>query len=257
MAAIPFDKIVPGASVRFTMIDLVIFLSVRDVIMHLCGKNRKRANEVWERLSVKQKSELVGDISIFQFPGQGQSKMPVITIEGAMKLMMMLPGERAKHMRVHAADILSRYVQGKDSLIAEIHQNKQIGPVAACTNLAERAVVKASQYKEMPRVSYVYGTKSDAFPGLIKIGRTLDVDARLASLNTGCAPAPHYVVAVAPTFDASRDEAWAHAFFSSNRKHGEFFEVTVEEVKTFFANHIMTKYQLELVESIASIQGDC
>jgi hypothetical protein len=128
---------------------------------------------------------------------------------------------------VHAADILSRYVQGEDSLIAEIHQNKQIGPVVACTNLAEKAAVKASQYKEMPQVSYVYGTKSDAFPGLVKIGRTLDVDARLASLNTGCEPAPHNVVDVAPTFDATRDEAWAHSFFSSACKEGEFFEVTV------------------------------
>ena len=215
-----------------------------------------RANEVWRNLSEKQNEELAGDVSTFKFPGQSKREGPIITIEGAMKLMMMLPGKRAKLMRMQAADILSRYVLGEESLITEIHQNKLIGPVAACSKLAEKAEVKASQYKEMPQVSYVYGTKSDAFPGLVKIGRTLDVDARLHSLNTGCAPAPHYVVAVAPTFDAQRDEEWAHAFFASARKEGEFFEVTVEEVKTFFAKYIMAKYQLELAESIASLQGD-
>ncbi len=118
------------------------------------------------------------------------------------------------------------------------------------------ATVKASQFKEMPQVSYVYGTKSEAFPNLIKIGRTSNVSARLTSLNTGCAPAPHCIVAVSPTLDAPRDEAWAHVFFSSSRREGEFFEVTVEEVKAFFMNSIMVKYQLELAESIASIQGD-
>lgn len=252
MPAIPFDVISPGASVRFTLIDLVMFLSVRDVIMHIGGKTTQAANRFWERLSDKNKEELVGDISIFQFTGRGQTKQPVITVEGVMKLMMMIPGERAKFMRVRAADILTRYVMGEDSLITEIRQNKQIGPAAACSKLLE----KASLYKEMPQVSYLYATKSEAFPDLIKIGRASDVEANVGNLNTSCAPAPHFTVAVAPTFDALRDKAWAHEYFSNARKEGEFFKVSVQEVKTFFSNHVMTKYQLELAESISSAQGD-
>jgi hypothetical protein len=34
-------------------------------------------------------------------------------------------------------------------------------------------------------------TKSPAFPGLIKIGKTEDFAKRLTQLNTACAPAPH------------------------------------------------------------------
>jgi hypothetical protein len=173
-----------------------------------------------------------------------------------MKLMAVLPGERAKAMRVQVADILSRYISGDDSLIEEIKHNKQIGSVAACSNLVQKAVAKASQYAEMPQVSYVYGTKSAAFPDLVKIGRSADLVSRLSSLNTACAPAPHYIVAVAPTFNGKRDETLAHSFFSTARKQGEFFQVTVEEVKAFFANHIMTQYQLELAEQISKTQGD-
>ena len=192
-----------------------------------------------------------------QFPGQGQRQnQSVITVEGAMQLVMVLPGPRAKAMRVQAADILSRYIQGADSLIKEIEHNKEVGPAAACSEMVQKAVAKVSRYTEMPQVSYVYGSKSDAFPGLIKIGETSDLSSRLTALNTSCAPMPHQIVAVAPTFDSRRDEAVAHAFFASARRMKEFFEVTQEDVRAFFKNHIMAQYQTELMEHIAELQGE-
>ena len=256
MATIPFDDIVPGATVRYTLVAHAIYLSVRDVIMHISRITGKRANEVWRMLTVQQRGELAKDLAEYHFSGQGQSRQPIITVDGAMKLMMMLPGKHAKSVRVQAADILSRYINGNESLVEEVYQNKMMGPAAACSKLLEKAEGNAYHNQEMPPVSYVYGTKSDAFPNLIKIGRTSNVSARLSSLNTGCAPNPHYTVAVAPTFNASRDEALAHTFFAHARREGEFFEVTVQEVKTFFANHILSQYQVELAECIAKTQGD-
>ena len=91
-AVIPFDDIVPGASVRFTFIDGVQYLSIRDIIMHVCDKDNKRASEVWERLDATKKAELSSFCRIFQFPGMGQSKQTVITFPGAIKLSMFLPG---------------------------------------------------------------------------------------------------------------------------------------------------------------------
>jgi 3-hydroxyacyl-CoA dehydrogenase len=55
--------------------------------------------------------------------------------------------------------------------------------------------------------------------------------------------------------NAPRDEALVHTFFAWARKKGEFFQVTPEEVKTFFANRIMAQYQVELAEHIAKAQG--
>ncbi len=53
------------------------------------------------------------------------------------------------------------------------------------------------------------------------------------------------------TLDSVRDEALAHTFFASTRKEGEFFQVSLEDVRSFFANHITTQYQLELARFIA------
>jgi hypothetical protein len=271
MATIPFDELVPGATVRVCHIEEAQYFCITDLIATLSGKTRRRASEVmqrmtvrktasktWNRLSSKAEiySEIMDSCKQYKFKGQGERFQAVINIEGAMKLIMVLPGETAKAMRVQVADILSRYVNGSESLINEIKHNKQIGPMAACSNMAQKAVAKASQFTEMPQVSYVYCTKSEAFPDLVKIGRSVDIGARLSTLNTGCAPAPHFIVAVAPTFNAPRDEALAHTFFASARREGEFFQVTPEEVKTFFANHIMAQYQVELAEHVAKAQGD-
>jgi hypothetical protein len=101
----------------------------------------------------------------------------------------------------------------------------------------------------------VYATKSPAFPGLIKIGKTMDVAARVTQLNTSCAPAPHVIVAVAPTFDHDRDEKTAHAFFSSSRREGEFFELHDSDVINYFATHITPQYNAEMAQNIARLQG--
>ena len=82
--------------------------------------------------------------------------------------------------------------------------------------------------------------------GLVKIGRSEDVRARLSSGNTFCAPAPHVVVAATPTFDAVRDEAMAHGYFANVRKQGEFFEVSVEAVQQYVLAHTTTRIDVEL-----------
>ncbi len=108
--------------------------------------------------------------------------------------------------------------------------------------------------QEMPQTNYIYATKSSAFPGLLKIGKTADVSRRVSQLNTGCAPAPHKVVAVAPTFDNDRDERMAHAFFAESRREGEFFEVSEDAVQSFFNAHIAAQYTAEMAEKIAAMQ---
>lgn len=168
-----------------------------------------------------------------------------------MKLIMVLPGKRAKSMRVQIADILSRYIQGSDSLIEEINHNKQVGPVQACSDLAQKAAAGASQYNAMPHVSYVYATKTPAFPGLLKIGKTGDLNARLYGLNTSCAPLPHVFVAIAPTFDNTRDEKAFQAFFSVARREGEFFELGEADLIAYFASHITAQFNVELAEHMA------
>jgi hypothetical protein len=114
---------------------------------------------------------------------------------------------------------------------------------------------KSMQSRDMPPTCYIYATKSPALPGLIKIGRTVNIAARVSQLNTACAPAPHVIVTVAPTFDKERDEKAAHAYFSNARREGEFFEISEAEVKEYFSTHVTALYNIELAQHIASLQG--
>jgi len=118
-----FNELVSGATVRFTFIGGVQYLSVRDLIMVLCDKDVNQAGEVWRRLDDDRKSELQASCLTFKFSGRGQQEQPVITFQGAMKLMMALPGENAKKLRTKAAEILTRYFAGDKTLLREIEAN--------------------------------------------------------------------------------------------------------------------------------------
>ena len=131
MSIIQLDEIAPGATVRFTVIDDVQYLSIRDFIMHMCVKNQNDAGEVWRKLSENKKNEVQEKIRNFQFPGRGQQIQPVITFPGAIKLAMFLPGENAKKNRSIMSQILVRYFAGDPSLIQEIEDNaKSDEPIA-------------------------------------------------------------------------------------------------------------------------------
>ena len=123
--SIPFDELHPNSSVRFTVIDGTQYLSVRDIIMVMCRKNGNRAMEVWARLPDIFKQEVTALCGNFQFKGTGQKEQPVIQFQGAIKLLMWLPGEQAKQFRSQAADILTRYYAGDKNLLKEVWENAQ------------------------------------------------------------------------------------------------------------------------------------
>jgi hypothetical protein len=253
MAIIPLDELIPGATIRFTVIESVQYLSIRDYIMHFCRKDGNHAADMWRNLSEIHKKEVRDFLARYQFPGRGQTEQPVITFKGAIYLAMILPGKHAKTYRTAFVDLIQRHLNGDATLCTEINENKKRGMVQSCLSLINKR--PAHNSIDMPVTNYVYATKSDAFPGLIKIGKAVNVRKRLSSLNTACAPVPHYVVAMAPTFDYTRDERTAHAFFALTRKEGEFFEITEEAVKSYFDHHITAQYQRELADKMTNIQG--
>ena len=182
------------------------------------------------------------------------------TSEDIIALIMVLPGKTAKLVRSQFKDIIVRYLDGDRSMCCEIEANQAMGKAKSYAKFASKVMSCLDEDKDlkagvMPPTFYVYATKSPAFPGLIKIGKTVDVANRLSSLNTSCKPAPHAIVAVAQSFDNDRDEIAAHAFFSSVRREGEFFQVEDSEVLAYFAAHITTRYNAELTQNIARLQG--
>ena len=245
---ISFHSLVSGSvGVRFTRIDGVDYLSIRDIIMVVCGKDNNDAGQIWRRLPEMYKNEVQDWILKFQFPGRGQSSQPVITLQGALKLIMWLPGDMAKEFRGHACDILARYFEGDSTLTIDIAHNASIGPLAACNQFINDVLTSAKRKREYDvDVEYVYATESDAFPGHVKIGRTGDLDARLVSMNTSCAPKPHRYVAIAPTYHAVRDEKIVHSFFDDVRAEGEFFRTSVNSVRRVFDRYVTAEFNDEL-----------
>jgi hypothetical protein len=263
------NEIASGATIRFTVIDGVQYLSTVDFIMHICDTTNDYAGQIWRNLSESTKNEIYDfaqkDIAsriggdkkpfvLYQFPGRGQRNQLVITFPAALKLAMMLPGKNAARYKSKCADLISRYLDGDASICSEVKENNSIGQKRSYSRFIGdiTARVEVDKANEMYEPQYIYATKSAAFPGLIKIGCTSNMKARLSQLNTACAPSPHEVVSIAPSMDMHRDECLAHENFASKRKAGEFFELDESDVKKYFERVILHRYQRELLVSVQS-----
>ena len=98
---------------------------------------------------------------------------------------------------------------------------------AGCKDFLSDALASMKRKREGdPEVGYVYGSVSEASPGLILIGSTHNL-----------AVLPERLVWVAPSYDTARDERVAHAYFA-DRKQGGRYSVAVEELQEFFESHI-------------------
>ena len=256
-------KLTSNVSLRgMTSPDGIQVFSVYDFITLACQKTDEGAyaRKTYSNL-IKKNSKFGNDLVTFiQLPGSGRRKTPTCTVEGLLKLLTILGGKVSQAFKLEAFDILERYLDGDTQLCTEIHENKALGKPQSYAKFTEKVLKRAETLIEneanmMPVVGYVYATQSTAFPGLIKIGRTVDVDARLISLNTSCAPVPHMVVAVAPTLDNIRDEKMAHQFFASKRVQGEFFEISEAEVKAYFTKHIISIFHVDMAERLVLMQG--
>jgi len=69
-AVVPFGDILEGAKVRYTTIDGRPYLSVRDIIMVVSGKDNNTACQTWRRdITDEQRNELKDYVVKFQFSG--------------------------------------------------------------------------------------------------------------------------------------------------------------------------------------------
>jgi hypothetical protein len=230
--------------------------AVYDFITKKCDykDDNSTARKAFERLIAEgseHRYKVMALISYHKFPGRGQRNTPCMTLQGLQVLTTCLGDKVRKAYIEETSSIVQRYLDGDCAMISEIEQNQRLGRVKSYENFVNKVTQRANAYAiarsgAMPRVSYVYATKTPAFPGLLKIGKTVDLGARLSGLNTSCAPLPHEFVAIATTFDHDRDEKAFQAFFSSARREGEFFELEELDVIAYFDSHITGRFNAEL-----------
>jgi hypothetical protein len=215
MDVIPFDEIVPGASVRLATIDGEQFLSISDIIKHICDKDFRGASKVWRNLSVEKKAEVWQNGTLFQFPGQGQSAQPVITFKGALKLVMFLSGDKAAFHRAAMVSILSRYYAGDGSLTDEIEANAaSASPVAqmARSSLAAEGVVENP--KKRARISAE--TFCSEVSAILKTMET-ELTGQLRTLAAG----QEEMVVKCTQFDAKQDNIYQKLYELTNALQAE------------------------------------
>jgi hypothetical protein len=138
---------------------------------------------------------------------------------------MILAGKGAIKTRLHIVDRFKKKLEGQGHAFRDVlHET------------LEKRAIKNETEAEQTCIEYIYATASDAFPGLIKIGRTQDIEKRLASANTFCAPMPHRLLFSVPTMQSVLDEKRVHDFFKERHVAGEFFRVTPAEVEDCLRN---------------------
>ena len=94
-------------------------ISVIDVAIALTGKSHHDAAQYFRRIS-EQYPEVGTTCSHFRFKGRGQRDTPITTIHGVVKLVFLLPGRQAAHVRRQAAELFVRYLGGDLTLVDEV-----------------------------------------------------------------------------------------------------------------------------------------
>ena len=229
-----FDELQSDSVVRVLREDPPLLYAI-DLAVVVTGKDGNQAAEVIRRIRpdvFNTKKEL--SVRSIKFHS-GIKKVRFATLKNAVKLVMAFSGKRARSFHARVADILVRHFDNKvDRFLSWM------------TETAEQ--VQEEEEARGSTTQYVYGAESEAYPGLVKIGFTSSLDARMGTANTFNAPAPFKIMAYAPTLDPRRDERMAHAFFADHRVEGEFFRVSVDEVAVFFGSCVLPLYQREVAQ---------
>lgn len=65
-------------------------------------------------------------VKSFKFPGRGQRDTPVVSGQGLVRLLFLLPGKRARQFVAESAETLVRHIGGDETLVEEIRRNRAL-----------------------------------------------------------------------------------------------------------------------------------
>ena len=160
-----FDGIFQGREheIRITSDKMI---SVFDFIKVVGGQAQPR--KTWLDILNNHKEEVVTFCNAFKFPGQGQSKTPVINVQGMVKLLFWLPGEMAKQFRSKSAEVMIRYLGGDTTLIDEIKaidQHHIQNPNNIAQVFREEVAIRLNydQINNSKQLLSHFGSKTDIF----------------------------------------------------------------------------------------------
>ena len=207
MSTIPFDHVEPGAAVRVVSLGGVQYLSVFDLIMCVCEKSASNAARTWRHLSPEQRSQVMAECVAHTFPEQPEQ--PVITFQGAMRLVPLLPGDGPRKHRFAVASVLRKYHVGEASLVeappsvsttrVQRDMDKLKGAVELLVSAAEE---RAAFAEEKARIAEQRAMAADA--RVLELERALEADETKHTLQTNVTALRHAIDNVESTLQAMR-----------------------------------------------------
>jgi hypothetical protein len=120
ITAISFAEIIHGrdASVRVTHDG---FIYVVDLVMAVTGLDRNHSGNALRR--VIDKNLLSLNLSERNTGGKGNARTQLVNLKEALQLIMVLPGEMAKTVRMQISETMNDYFKGEESLVDQIRAN--------------------------------------------------------------------------------------------------------------------------------------
>ena len=120
---VSFAEVVQGreSTVRITDDKLVFAI---DLAIVVSGKSRNEAGMAIRRISETAMSSI--NMIERKIPGTGTSKTKLVTLDDALKLVMMLPVKVSYETRTKINDIIRRYMDGDESLVCEIQSSPEM-----------------------------------------------------------------------------------------------------------------------------------
>ena len=108
--SISFESIAAAASVRVADIKGTVYLSIRDLIGAVCGKDKLHAKLMWRNMSPEKKADLKDSIALYQFDGSKERPQPMLAVSDAPKMLGFLRGRKADKNRRAALEILHEFM---------------------------------------------------------------------------------------------------------------------------------------------------
>ena len=212
--------------IRTIHMDDDYYMSAIVVIMIVCNVQEKTAYCKWNSILMRKEKKWVPYMKKERILKLKLKRMTfLLNTEGVYRLVMILAGKGAIKTRLHMVKRFKKKLKKQGhAFCGVLHES------------LEKRAIKNETEAEQTSIEYIYATASDAFPGLVKIGRTQDIQKRLASANTFCAPMPHRLLFSVPTMQSVLDEKRVHDFFKERHVAGEFFRVTPAEVEDCLRN---------------------
>ena len=96
------------------------YVSVFDIIQVAGGVTKNSVHNTWKRMKETYGEEVLTHCKDLKFAGPGQRETVCVNVQGLVKLLMWIPGEKAKKFRELTADVMIRYLGGDLTLINDV-----------------------------------------------------------------------------------------------------------------------------------------